>query len=82
MAQHTLASCKQCNILNFFLEVTSILSIKTFVFTQSFNYLYLRFLFVCLFVCGFSSYSRIFHSYGDVTIAGEWLQIYTYARHA
>ena len=25
--------------------------------------------------------SRIFHSYGDVTIAGEVLQILTYARH-
>ena len=32
--------------------------------------------FVCLFVClGFSSHSRIFHSYGDVAIAGEGLQI-------
>ena len=30
-------------------------------------------LFVCLFVClGFSSNWRIFHSYGDVTITGEW----------
>ena len=36
--------------------------------------------FVCLFVC-LSSHSRIFHSYGDVTIAGEGLQILTYARH-
>ena len=31
--------------------------------------------FICL------SHSRIFHSYGDVTIAGEMLQILTYARH-
>ena len=39
--------------------------------------LYTR-LFVCLFVCfGFSSHWRIFHSYGDVTIAGEGLQILT-----
>ena len=37
-------------------------------------------LFVC--VCGFSSHSKIFHSYGDVTIAGEELQILTYARHS
>ena len=36
-------------------------------------------LFVCLFVCGFSSHSRIFHSYDDVTIAGEGLQILTCA---
>ena len=34
-----------------------------------------------LFVWGFSSNSRIFHSYGDFTIAGEGLQILTYARH-
>ena len=35
-----------------------------------------------LFVCGFSSHSRIFHSHGDVSIAGEGLQILTYARHS
>ena len=34
-----------------------------------------------MFVCGLSSHSRIFHSYGDVTITGEGLQILTYARH-
>ena len=34
-----------------------------------------------LFVCGFSSHLRIFHTYGDVTISGEGLQILTYARH-
>ena len=28
-----------------------------------------------------SSHSRVFHSYGDVTISGEGLQILTYARH-
>ena len=28
-------------------------------------------LFVCLFVLGLSSQSRLFHSYGDVTITGE-----------
>ena len=38
--------------------------------------------FVCLFVWGLSSHSRIFHSHGDVTIAGEGLQILTYARHS
>ena len=36
------------------------------------------YMFVCLFV---SSHLRIFHSYGDVTIASEGLQILTYARH-
>ena len=36
----------------------------------------------CLFVWGFSSYSRIFYSYGDVTITGEGLQILTFARHS
>ena len=34
-----------------------------------------------LFLCGFSSHLRFFHSYGDVTIAGEGLQIFT-ARHS
>ena len=34
------------------------------------------------FVLGFSSHSRIFHSYGNVTIAGEELQILTCARHS
>ena len=29
-----------------------------------------------------SSHSRFFHSYGDVTITGEGLQIFTYARHS
>ena len=35
----------------------------------------------CLF-WSFSSYSRIFHSYGDVTITGEGLQALTSARHS
>ena len=30
----------------------------------------------------FSFHSRIFHSNADVTIAGKWLQIFTYARHS
>ena len=35
------------------------------------------------FVWGFSSHSRIFHSYGDVfIISGEGLQILTYVRHS
>ena len=36
----------------------------------------------CLLVWALSSHSRIFHSYGDVTITGEGLQILTYARHS
>ena len=38
-----------------------------------------RFLFVCL---GFIVLLKNFHSYGDVTSAGEGLQILTYARHS
>ena len=34
-----------------------------------------------LFVWGLSSHLRIFHSYRDVTITGEGLQILTYAQH-
>ena len=37
---------------------------------------------VCLFVLGFSSHSRIFHSYRDITMAGEGLQILTCAQHS
>ena len=35
-----------------------------------------------LLVWSLLSHSRIFHSYGDVTITGEGLQIWTYARHS
>ena len=35
-----------------------------------------------VFVWGFTFDSRIFHSYGDVTIPGEGLQNLTYARHS
>ena len=35
-----------------------------------------------LFVCGFSSHSRIFLSYGEVTIADDGLQILTCAWHS
>ena len=38
--------------------------------------------FVRLFVWGFSSHWKIYHSYGDVTIAAEGLQSLTYARHS
>ena len=34
------------------------------------------------FFFGLSSLTRIFHSYGDVTITGEGLQILTYARRS
>ena len=35
-----------------------------------------------LFVWGFTSNLRIFHSYGDLIITDEWLQIFTYARQS
>ena len=34
-----------------------------------------------LFVCGLTSHSKFFHSFGDVIINGEGLQILIYARH-
>ena len=46
------------------------------------NLVAFRLYFVCLFVWSLSSHSRIFQSYGDVTIAGEGLQILTYAWHS
>ena len=36
----------------------------------------------CLFVWGFSSHSKIFHPFGDVTNTGEGLQIFNIARHS
>ena len=39
-------------------------------------------LFVCLFVWSFSSHSRFFHLFWDVTITSEGLQILTYTRHS
>ena len=41
-----------------------------------------RYGYICLFVLDFKSHSKIFHSYGDVTIAVEGLQILTYAQHS
>ena len=38
-------------------------------------------LFVWLFVCGFMSHSRTFHSNREVTITGEGLQIFIYTRY-
>ena len=38
--------------------------------------------FVCLFVWGFTSYSRILYSYGDVTNTSEGLQILAYTMHS
>ena len=37
---------------------------------------------LCLFVCSYRSHSRIFHSYGDVTVIDQKLQILTYFRHS
>ena len=37
--------------------------------------------YVCLFVCGLSSHSNIFHSYGNVIITVEGHQILSYTRH-
>ena len=37
---------------------------------------------IVVFVWSLSSHSRIFHSYRDVTITGEGLQILTYDRHS
>ena len=45
------------------------------------TYTYLANMYICFFDWSYSSHSRIFHSIGDVTLAGEGLQILTYARH-
>ena len=41
----------------------------------------LYYLLFCLFDWGLTFHSRIFHSYGDVTITGARLQFLTYIRH-
>ena len=53
---------------------------KVIIFLNSLNFLYTCSL-ACLFVWSLSSPSRTFHSFGDVTISGEGLQIFNYARH-
>ena len=59
------------HIINFTLHIYINLTIR---FVQN--------LFVYLFVLGLLSHSRIFHSFGDVIITGEGLQILTFARHS
>ena len=56
-------------------------SIRRFSYPQSIIFALPFGLIVCLFVLSLSSHSSIFHSFGDITIAGEGLQILTYARH-
>ena len=63
-----------------YLYVSNSLNESDMVWPESFFPL-ACFALICLFVCsGFSSYSKIFNSYGDVTISGEGLQILTYTR--
>ena len=55
---------------------------KTTVLIKALRFKVVVYLFACLFVyLEFIVHSKIFHSYGDVTIAGEGLQLLTYARH-
>lgn len=44
-------------------------------------YMFIKPTFDFLVVGGLSSYTRMFHSYGEVTITREGLDILTYARH-
>ena len=48
---------------------------------DSFHLKSCRYGYICLFVLDFTSHSKIFHSYGGITIAVEGLQILTYAQH-
>ena len=52
------------------------------LYFQGFPIIYSQGFCICLFIWGLSSHSRIFHSYEDVTITGEGLQILTYAQHS
>ena len=72
---HQQVSKKMLNIFRSFLKKKKKFDWKEFIFMdQLFS--------GWIWVCSFSSHSRIFHSYGDVTIAGERLQILTYDRHS
>ena len=75
----------KCNIWR---GIALLLNCIDFNDSKDHQVLWVVFIFLCFFVfvlvlCfGFSFHSRNFHSYGDVTIAGEGLQILTYARHS
>ena len=63
----------------------NIIVLMTCVRKSSYNELEMRShgnLLVFLFVWGLSPNSGIFYWYGDVSITGEGLQIFTYARHS
>ena len=70
-----LKSKNDIHVVFFFQGITNVL----FCATGSRPVLFMLFMFVCL---GFSSLSRMFHSYGDIAIADERLQILTYARRS
>ena len=77
--------CKHTFLRIFIYVVCLFVCVFVCLFVCSFVCSFVR-LFVCLlvywFVWSLSSHSRIFHSYGDVTIAGEVLQILTYSRRS
>ena len=52
----------------------------TFSITANFPCKYFMLISFIWFIC--TSNSKIFHSYEDVTITGEWRHILTYARHS
>ena len=62
-----------------FFENKLIFSMGLYNSTDIHNYLHV---FVCVFVCGFSSILRILYSYRDVTITGNGLQILTYTQNS
>jgi hypothetical protein len=53
---------------------TVVLYISSFSFIHSFIYSLFIYLSIDLFIYCFTSFSRIFHLYGDITITGEGLQ--------
>ena len=72
-----------CCIRHTVLKITCILFIRVFwhKIDPKVKELEERPLKILLFVWDLSSHSKFFHSYGNVTIAGEGLQILTYARY-
>ena len=76
----TLTLCIYCQKkMYMFMFIKKKIDLKTLVTPRKFQIICII---LILFVWSLSSHSRTFHSYGDITIAGEGLQIVTYARHS
>ena len=69
-------------LLHFFWNFnTKYMELVEFILIIVKNHCFPKFLFVWLFVWGYTFHSTFFHPYGDVTATGEGLHILTFTRH-